>query len=211
MKKLILSALVLLFAFSQDAFARRYDDDTYIAYLKNEIYIDYGAPSVLELTSKYRQSVGDDKYTGYRSKYTGTGGIGYNRYINPYLHVGGYFGISREEIQVKNEKVEGYLYTSQVKSLVGMLSVGWTYYREGIWDISCEASLGVVHKDDFQTKVADALEGRTLKLPKENDKTTVAYNITPIKVRVGGGIVGGFAELGFGYKGLFNAGLSIKF
>ena len=42
-----------------------------------------------------------------------------------------------------------------------------------------------------------------------NDRLHFSYHITAIKFRYGD-MLGGFAELGFGYRGLVNLGLSIK-
>ena len=45
--------------------------------------------------------------------------------------------------------------------------------------------------------------------PKINDRAEVSYHLTAIKVRYGE-TIGVFAELGFGFRGLVNVGLSIK-
>lgn len=45
---------------------------------------------------------------------------------------------------------------------------------------------------------------------KTDSKTGFAYQITPIGVAVGGMIVG-WAELGFGYRGVLSAGVAVRF
>ena len=88
-----------------------------------------------------------------------------------------------------------------------MANFGWTYFRSGIWDISCGVSAGLIYKDEAIT----SLDNNNKYIPTERDQLKFAYNITVAKIRVGSGVIGGFAELGFGYKGIANAGLSIKF
>ena len=88
-----------------------------------------------------------------------------------------------------------------------MANFGWTYYRNGIWDISCGVSGGFAHKDEN----ISVYNSNDKSVPTEDDNIVLAYNFTVLKVRVGGGIIGGFAEFGFGYKGVANAGLSIRF
>jgi hypothetical protein len=41
-------------------------------------------------------------------------------------------------------------------------------------------------------------------------KTGFAYQITPIGVAVGG-MIAGWAELGFGYRGILSAGVAVRF
>ena len=58
MKRLLISALYLLFVFPAFSQTGSQEGEIYIAYLKNEIYLQYGAPSIVELTNK----LGTDTY-----------------------------------------------------------------------------------------------------------------------------------------------------
>ena len=209
-------ALLILFvlavadhsAFAQEELQQKTDLDSikirkydYIAYQKSEIYIQYGAPSIIELTGKPEKvgsangsSAQDDNY---KYKYTGIAALGYNFYINPYVGIGAYFGIG--------EAQRSGSYSNKIRSYTGLLGASWTYYREGIWEVSSGVWLGLSYKDEhiFDIKTVDK--------PKEKDQMLIAYNLTACRVRVGSGTVGGFAELGFGYKGVASVGLSIKF
>ncbi|MEG0891164.1 MAG: hypothetical protein RSF01_04710 [Bacteroidales bacterium] len=188
------------------------EDYSYIDYKKSEIYIQYGAPSILELTNDLDNNTFKDKngvvhkFKEYGQKYTGVGAIGYNYYINPYLCLGAYFGISEADIKIKEEASNKDVYTNHTRSYTGMLEFRWIYFRQGIWEASCGCSLGVAGKDEEQTE----LDTKNNIIPAENDRVAFAYNLTATRVRIGG-TVGGFIELGFGYKGLVNAGLSVKF
>lgn len=206
----LLSAPVLITAKGKKA--RTSEDYSYIDYKKSEIYIQYGAPTILELTNKFNNTsftAGNVtyKYKDSGTKYTGVGAVGYNFYINPYLSLGAYFGISEADMTIKEEVKHTEIYQNHVRNYTGMLSVHWTYFRNGIWEASCGCSLGMAKKDERQEIYNPANKS---KIPVENDSYNFAYNLTATRVRVGG-TLGGFLELGFGYKGLVNAGLSVKF
>lgn len=212
MKKIVICILFALFAFSNTLTAQRYDEDVYIAYLKNEFYVQYGFPSIVELTNKlendtYTSPQHTKKYKGVDTRYSGIAAVGYNRYLNPYFCIGGYFGISEASIKAQDTQTQRIVFTNDVRSYTGMVNLGWTYYRNGIWEVSCGVAAGVAYKDENQRKADNSSD----LIPDEDDRLALAYNLTAMRVRIGGGIVGGFAELGFGYKGIFNAGVSIKF
>lgn len=185
---------------------KRYD---YMYYQKSEIYIQYGAPSIIEVTGQLNNDTYQDHnhnltFKGANYKYTGIGAVGYNFYLNPYFSLGAYFGISQAEMNVMEEESDIMVYHNHIKSYTGMIGANWIYFRQGVWEISSGVWLGVCYKDEEKSNITSDF------IPKETDKATVAYNLTACKVRVGG-TLGGFVELGFGYKGIVNAGLSVKF
>ena len=223
MKKIaIRSLLVMLFVSSLPLAAQTVRVKGYaepaeyeLDYPKSEIYIQYGAPSIVEITSKLTNDDFDrnyaSKYKGSNYKYTGVGAIGYNYYIGPYFSFGAYLGISKAQMSVREIKTDRIVYHNHVTSYTGMLAAHWTFYREGIWELSAGLSMGVCRKDEDQSHLSATSEGGAPQmLPHEKDQWTFAYNLTACKARIGG-TIGGFLELGFGYKGLVNAGLSVKF
>lgn len=179
-------------------------EEIYIAYLKNEVYVQYGTPSIVEITNELG---GHSNYRKAGTSYTGIWGAGYNRFLNPYFCIGAYFGTSESELKAKDSRTGNIVYTNNVRSYTGMVNFGWTYFRSGIWEISCGASAGIANKNENITQIGKGDSS----IPKESDKTVFAYNFTVAKVRIGGGIIGGFAEFGFGYRGIANAGLSVRF
>ena len=200
-RKFILSLVAMIAAFPLAGNAKP-QDEIYIAYLKNEIYIQYGTPSIIEIANK---KGGDISRSG--GSYSGIAAVGYNRYLNPYFCIGGYFGAGNSKANAKNADTGKLIYTNQVQSITGMVDFGWSYFRNGIWEISCGASAGLTHKKESITPI----DKNNKNIPQERDRLAFAYNLTVARVRIGGGIIGGFAELGFGYKGIANAGLSIRF
>ncbi len=212
MKRTVILTILTLVCFTNIMFGQGKDDDTYISYLKNEIFVQYGAPSIVEMTNK----LGNDTYNGPNitrkfkgtgASYTGIAAAGYNRYLNPYFCVGAYIGTGESQIKAKETESGKIVFSSKVRNITCMANFGWTYYRNGIWDISCGVSGGFAHKDE-NIRVYNSNDKS---VPTEDDNIVLAYNFTVLKVRVGGGIIGGFAEFGFGYKGVANAGLSIRF
>ncbi len=188
---------------------RRYNssDYDYISYQKNEIFIQYGAPTIIELTSNVNSinvPEASKEYKATNSKYTGVGAFGYNYYINPYFSVGGYFGISEADMTIIDLHIDKASLKTHVRAYTGMISANWTYFRKGIWEISSGVSAGVCYKDEKYNAQFDGVS-----VPVENDRAVFAYNLSACKARIGG-TIGGFLEVGFGFKGLVNAGLSIR-
>lgn len=185
----------------------RYD---YMYYQKSEIYVQYGAPSIVEVTGKLNNDTYIDndknlKFEGTDYKYSGIAAAGYNFYINPYFCAGLYFGIGEAEMSVTPKESKTVVYKNNIRSYTAMAGLSWIYYREGIWEVSSGVWLGACCKDEHKSKITSDF------IPQEADETVIAYNLTACRVRIGSGTFGGFAELGFGYKGIFNAGLSVKF
>lgn len=182
----------------------------YMYYQRSEVYIQYGAPSIIEVTGKLNNDTyieGDKnfKFEGTDYKYSGIAAAGYNFYINPYFCAGLYFGMGEAEMSVTPKNSKTVVYKNNIRSYTALAGLSWIYYRDGIWEVSSGVWLGACCKDEHISKKTSDF------IPQETDKTVVAYNFTACRVRIGSGTLGGFAELGFGYKGIFNAGLSVKF
>lgn len=218
MKKLVLITVGLLLATPSFITAqskkpiKHREDYSYIDYKKSEIYIQYGAPTILEITDKldnttYNKGTISHKYKETGHKYTGVAGVGYNFYLNPYVSLGAYMGISEADKEMADELTDKYTYKSHIRNYTGMVGINWTYFRSGIWEASCGASLGIAYLDETQALV----DPKHNEIPFEDDSYNFAYNLTATRVRVGGGVLGGFMEVGFGYKGLVNAGVSVRF
>lgn len=216
MKKHLLLGLCILFAVpvslqAKNSDQRRYDDNyDYIDYKKSEIYLQYGAPSIIELTNKLETKVLEPLGLELaKTKYTGIGAVGYNFFLTPYISLGAYFGISEADMKLVDKKGND-VYTNHVRNYTGLVGVNWTYFRSGIWEASCGAWLGVAQLDERQ-EVYYTASSETKVIPKENDRIRFAYHLTATRVRVGGGVLGAYAEVGFGYKGIANVGVSVRF
>ena len=208
MRKLIfITITALLFPVFGFANGNLREDYSYIDYKKSEIYIQYGAPSILELTNKFEHSIIEKKY--YKSKssnYSGVGGVGYKYLFTPYISGDVYFGISKADMQIIEKQTNKSIYKSKVTSYSFLIGASWIYFREGMWEASCGASLGIVKKDEKLNYNQDS------SVIKENEnKIAFGYNLTATRIRYGGGVLGAYLEVGFGYKGLVNAGINVRF
>ena len=205
---LVLGALAaLLISSSAEAGNRRSVDFDYFP--RNEIYLQYGAPSVLELsTIRAERNLGtlnDVQLIGKSKnhKFSGAAAFGYSFMVNDRISVGLDFNYSyaSTDIFVKDVKVMN----SAVNAYTGTISGHYIYYQEDDIEISSGAYLGVCYKDEY----LDLYPNDYIAQVKEQDRAKFAYHITAVKFRYGN-IIGVIAELGFGFRGLVNVGLSIK-
>lgn len=209
-KESVILLIAVMLALPSLMNAKEKKDDIYIEYPKNEIYLQLGTPSIVEITNKlgtdtFKSSHLTKEYESIGGSYSGIAACGYNRYLNPYFYMGAYLGFSKSGSNAKD--ANKIIYSNDMSCVTGMVNFGWTYFRSGIWDISFGVSAGLIYKDETITTI----DKTNQYIPVEEDQLKFAFNITAAKIRIGSGVVGGFAEFGFGYKGIANAGISLKF
>lgn len=102
-----------------------------------------------------------------------------------------------------------YVTTGNYTTTTATIAVELTYiYRiHKYMDVYTFAGTGPAFASEKTTGVTSPI-GNTLKNTSERSDEFV-FHYCPLGIRVGGRI-GGFAELGFGYKGLFSCGLSVR-
>lgn len=220
MRKIILTFVLLSVAVTM-AFAQKNRVKEYNYFPRSEFYIQYGTPSIIEFTtvlnSEYKSpSAGIDSESR-NHKFSGIVALGYNFSITPKLSLGidGNFGYGMADIYI-NDMAEKklpspvFVCQSSISSYSVHLSGAYTYWRQGVMECSGGLYLGVCFMDESLLNMNEAdLIRYGLMPPQETDKVRFSYHITAVKFRYGD-TVGGFAELGFGYRGLVNVGLSIK-
>ena len=212
MKKFLYTVLILTLSsislFGQSTRDKYQDDFDYIEYLKNDIYIQYGTPTVVELTpmlqdNEFVSADGKHNFNANNYWYSGVAAVGYNRFLNPYVYMGAYFGVNSAGMSYSETKSEKIAYESTVVSYTALVSGSWLFYRSGVTELSAGLYLGISYKDETHKNILSDFK------PIEKDQIKFAYHITAFKARFGNRF-GGFVELGFGYRGIINAGLSIK-
>lgn len=188
-------------------------------YPRHEIYVHYGSPTVMELVTvlpapkEFRADTKDQVFSG-------APGIGYNFSLNKKFSLGVFGGYSYSKANiyalppVESSAGEILLYGKGVRSYVGQISANWIYLNEDDLELSTGLYLGVAFWDEDVHFYADKgiLEGLITDdfvFPHSNEQWNVSYHFTACKVRYGN-TFGVFGELGFGYRGLVNVGLSIK-
>ncbi len=223
MKKVysIIFAVLAIILSTNPAFARKFKHEKEVDALyfpRHEVYIQYGTPTILELVTMLKAPTSFEGFETTGHIFTGTPGVGYNFFLRDNLSIGLFGGYSFAQSDVckdNNGDTGALIYTQGVNNYVGQLSANWTYYQDGALTLETGLYLGVSYMDRDVTRNNALVGNGTLtpeqfnQLPKSNEQIKVAYHFTACKVRYGN-TFGVFGELGFGFRGLVNVGLSIK-
>ncbi len=224
MKKIYIICIAVMSAliFSpQDAYARKFKHEKEVDaqyFPRSEIYIQYGTPTILELVTMLKAPVAFKGFDTKNQIFTGTPGIGYNFSVKENLSIGifaGYSYAQADGCQMDGNSIGSKIYTEKVRNYVGQLSANWQYYQEGALTLESGLYLGLAYMDR-QVDPLWALSGsypmeEEIKnsIPKSGQQVKFAYHFTACKIRYGN-TFGVFGELGFGFRGLVNVGLSVK-
>ena len=205
MKKCIL-AIVFGFTMTISCFAQETEDFSH-----HEVYASVGllndnqlfsmVGDVLGAVLTFGQAVKPDKY------WILTPSVGYRYWFNKKIGIGVHFAFDKNSVKAIHAhdlsttsddewRVHNrYFYTLAAE-------VNWKYLDRPICQLYGNAGLGVtlVQFSDNKNPNPDA---HLKQFPFFN------MNVMPFGVRVGK-MVGGFAEIGWGYKGFFNVGVSVK-
>lgn len=209
----IIAALAVVTLIQAVSFAQknRVRDADYFP--RSEIYIQYGTPSVVELSTILQTEYRAEGYDGdaRNCKFSGIAGLGYNFFITPWFAIGldGGFGYGSADMYITDSELHPieepiFVYRSTVRSWSAHLSGTFVYWQRGPMECSGALYLGVTYQDETIVNPHPDYV-----IPGQNDRLRFSYHITAVKFRYGE-TVGGYAELGFGYRGLVNVGLSIK-
>ncbi|HNR27449.1 MAG TPA: hypothetical protein PKY83_05005 [Bacteroidales bacterium] len=212
MKKLffLIAVAACLLPLSAGKLAAQYHTYDYITYDKHEVFLQYGAPTFQELSTQIRKVTivarDGNKYVPDRFVYTGIAALGYNYYTSPYMSLGGYVGISAAMMEMAKTGTQTAVFKSSVLSITGLVTAHWIYYRTGMWELSAHAAAGITRWIDEQEMIVSGSSD----ISTDTRKWRFAYHLSPLRVRWGGSF-GVFADIGLGYKGIANAGVSVRF
>lgn len=186
-----------------------YSKEDYLTYRKHDIYIQYGTPSIAELAPAMSDRTIENNGMDFDHKnhwYSGIAAAGYNYYFRHNITFGGYFSAQASGMSMYDERGR-FVYDNNVTTFTVLANAHWIFFRRGATELSMGLHIGVSYMDesvsDFDPSVI-----RDFK-PENSQSIRAAYHLTALKARFGGN-VGGFVELGFGYRGILNAGLSVK-
>ncbi|MCX2681992.1 hypothetical protein OOZ15_18720 [Galbibacter sp. EGI 63066] len=161
---------------------------------KNEIRVSLSDAIPLELSyglAKSFESILDGEGSDFEIATFGMLNLNYQRSITDRIKVGA--GVSYLKFQDK----KGNSKDNDLNYLAFMPQFEYTYLKSGILELYGNTSAGVV--------------GLFYKIENKNETDFgFAYQVNPIGIRVGKKI-GGFAEVGCGFKGFVNVGIDFKF
>ena len=137
-----------------------------------------------------------------------TPSIGYRYWLNNRMGFGLHFAFDKNSVKAIHQSVidtssehewriyNRYFYTTAV-------DFNWNYMNKPACQLYGNAGMGATLVSFSDNKTDDS-EAKLKKF------FTFNMHVSPIGIRIGKEIAG-FAEIGWGYKGFFNAGISVKF
>ncbi len=174
---------------------------------KNEFRVGYGMLTGIEManavfniwpaigvTAIWRDTIAD-----YSPSFYGTGGLCYTRHVRPWISIG--VSASLNPVNTYIRSVKGYEYTWSYYFLSVMPRVDFIYLNKG--PVSLYSGFEIGASFIF---FAD----KTGNTNYYDFGVSPAFHINGFGIRIGKDI-GGFMEWGYGFRGIFNFGVSAKF
>ncbi len=116
------------------------------------------------------------------------------QYIHKFNNLVGVGALASLEHIAKKEEVSLKQYTENFVTVMPTFKATW--YRSDDFNLYSRVAAGVA----FEMCDIDG---------KNKSEVQFGFQLTPIALEVGKGKIHGFAELGFGYQGIFSAGISL--
>lgn len=202
MKKVFLFLTIVIFSASLSAqgFYRSYDH--------HDISVSYGMFLPDQFNNINSSMLNDlfpeQRYVG--DEYTSTGAIflTYRHMFHNELFLWGITaGLSSSSSQVYNVGQ----YEGELKRQYYSVALEWEYryVNQGIIQVYSGLGVGFTYGTEELTPPPSELNT----VSSTGDISTVAYQINAVGIRIGKKF-GGYAEFGYGYKGIFNIGFSVQ-
>ncbi|MBO9585310.1 MAG: hypothetical protein J7574_14195 [Flavobacterium sp.] len=171
---------------------------------KHEINISFSDGTTLGYGESFSSgfssaSLGADLNT--RTTYSGNLGFGYRNQISKRIRVGADIVFQIEEIDVRDKNYK-FIAKRTDSYMMVMPTMSFSYIKTGWLDFYGSAAAGIIVK---------AGELQKLNQPCiKDDGIGFAFQVNPVGIRAGKKL-GGFAEIGYGYRGYLSIGLNYKF
>jgi hypothetical protein len=177
--------------------------------IKHEFSIGAGAfsrPYLKDAVEIEKIWLSDDGMLHDRS-YSGTFHISYNYFFNKHRSIGFSYMFEQQKYIYSNSNNPSDRLRTFYTHYYHSTMLRYTEYWIQAPFISLYSSLGFGVN---YTRIKNTLDEHLPFVQLNENKNTLAYQITPIGIRIGKRI-GGYAEVGYGYKGIVCGGLSYRF
>lgn len=168
----------------------------------SEISASYGVISTDDIANIFGEII--TSIAGYKTKnptYTGIINVGYRNLINKRWLIG-------LTVSYEKSKAEAYVLDSKIGT---EKNTYYTLAAEANYQYICGSMFQMYSGFGIGFTQASATLLRTDNNPDTNDKNNhINFQFTLAGIRVGK-TIGAFGELGFGYKGIVNGGVSFRF
>jgi len=174
---------------------------------KNEIRVGYGMLTGVEMANAVYNIwpaigisiIARDTIADYSPSFYGVAGMNYARHLKPWISIGVSASLNPINTYIRSKK--GYEYTYSYYVLSVMPRVDFIYLNKGAFSMysGIEVGAAFIFWTDKKGNTTDTDFG-----------VSPAFHINAFGIRIGKDI-GGFMEWGYGFRGVFNFGVSAKF
>jgi len=174
---------------------------------KNEIRVEYGMLTGVEMANAIYSIwpaigisvISRDTIADYSPSFYGVAGMEYIRHLKPWISIGTSVSLNPINTYIRSKK--GYEFTYSYYCLSVLPRVDFYYMNKGMFSMYSGIQVGAsfIFWTDKKGNTTDTDFG-----------VSPAFHINAFGIRVGKDI-GGFMEWGYGFRGVFNFGVSAKF
>jgi len=140
-----------------------------------------------------------DTIADYAPSFYGVAGMNYARHLKPWISIGASVSLNPINTYIRSKK--GYEYTYSYYVLSVMPRVDFIYLNKGVFSMYSGIEVGAAFI--FWTD-------KTGNATTTDFGVSPAFHINAFGIRIGKEI-GGYMEWGYGFRGVFNFGVSAKF
>jgi len=177
------------------------------SYLHHDILLSYGIPSP-DLFKSINSSMLDEQFPDkryIRDNYSGLGNINLTyRYVSENEML--FYGISGSYNKTKGEIYNIGQFEGDLTRIFITIAIEGQYRYQNMNKVQLYSGIGIGYTFGSETLVPPSEGG---KADSSGNINNIAWQINAIGIRIGNSIAG-FAEFGYGYKGIVNIGLSIQ-
>lgn len=198
MKKLILFGCIIATALSFNANAQNKEMKG-----RHELKVSVSDATTLNLSDFFGDTLIDGTLFKTESEGTLMPSIGYRYFLSNRFAIGADLGYQHHKMNevISNSTANKNGYKEKSHRFLILPMASYTYFQKNLFKLYGNAGVGtLISRNHFENATN-----------KENETTAnLAFQINPIGIRFGNESIGAFAEIGIGYKGFAEVGISIQ-